>query len=254
MTNPSYFDRFPNYALERTDSGVLTLRLHTDDGPALFDAELKEDFSRVLDAIGEDRDNKVLVLTGTGDSFMTGFGKPFGQDTHKPLQWDVIIWESRKGLQLLSDLPMPIVSAINGPARIHSEWVLLGDITIASERADFQDLPHLAGKVVPGDGIHVVWEELLGINRARYAALTQQVIGAEEALRLGMVNEVVPHGQVMPRALELAEQLATLPQLTLRLTSLLLRQRISQRLNEGSTLGLALEGLTQADKPYRNEA
>lgn len=251
---PNYFDLYPNYAIDRTDAGVITLRLHTEEGPALFDAELKDDFSRVLDAIGQDRDNRVLLLTGTGDSFMSGFGKAFGEDTHKPLKWDVILWESRRGLQLLADLPMPIVSAINGPARIHSEWVLLGDVTIAAETADFQDLPHLAGRVVPGDGIHVVWEELLGLNRARYAALTQQVIGAEEALRLGMVNEVVPWAQLMPRALEVAEQLATLPQLTLRLTSLLLRQRISQRLTEGSTLGLALEGLTQADKPYQGTA
>ncbi|WP_329530418.1 enoyl-CoA hydratase/isomerase family protein [Streptomyces sp. NBC_01450] len=252
METPQYFETFPDFAFERTQSGVLTLRLHSAGEPALLSSRLHRDFPRVLSQIADDRANRVLVLTGTGDHFMTEMDLTEDRQAFKPLNWDEIFWEGRQVLRALVDLPMPIVAAINGPATIHSEWVLLGDITIASQTTHFQDLPHLGGEVVPGDGIHVVWEELLGMNRARYAALTQQVIQADEALRLGMVNEVVPSSEVLPRAIELAESLAARPSLLLRLTPLALRQRLARRLEEGTTLGLALEGLSMADKPYQN--
>jgi enoyl-CoA hydratase/carnithine racemase len=113
------------------------------------------------------------------------------------------------------------------------------------------DKPHLGFNIVPGDGIHVVYEELLGVNRARYFALTQQQLTAQDAERLGLVNEIVARDKLYPRALELAEQLATRPQLFLRYTTIALRQRLLARLNEGTALGMALEGLTAADLAYQ---
>jgi enoyl-CoA hydratase/carnithine racemase len=93
-----------------------------------------------------------------------------------------------------------------------------------------------------------------GINRARYFALTQQQFNATDAARLGMVSEVVAKDKVYPRALELAEQLASRPQLLLRYTTLALRQRLLARLNEGTALGMALEGLTAADLAYHSQS
>jgi len=242
---------YPDFALHRSDTGVLTVRLHADGGPAVLSERNHRDFPRLLRDIAEDRDNRVLVITGTGDRFMTEMRMVGERQSHQPAQWDEIYWEGRQVLRTYADLPMPVVAAINGPATIHSEWVLLADITIAADTAAFQDSSHLSGGVVPGDGVHVVWEELLGVNRARYAALTEQRIDAADALRLGMVNEVLPPADVLPRALELAEQLAARPTLLLRLTPLALRQRLAARLDAGTTLGMALEGLTVADFPYR---
>jgi enoyl-CoA hydratase/carnithine racemase len=71
MTAPAYFTAFKNLGFSRTPSGVLTLRFHTDGGPATFTGQMHTDFPRALAEIGEDRDNRVLVLTGTGDRFMT---------------------------------------------------------------------------------------------------------------------------------------------------------------------------------------
>lgn len=137
---------------------------------------------------------------------------------------------------------------------MHSEYVLLADITIASEDATFADKPHGAFGIVPGDGVHVIYEEVLGVNRARYFALTQQELAPQEALALGLVNEVVPTSTVYNRALEIAVELATKPQLYLRYTTLALRQRLLQRLNDGTQLGMALEGLTAADLAYQPQA
>lgn len=252
--HPDYFDRYENFRLERSASGVLTVRLHTDDGPITFTGTTHREFPRLLADIGEDRDNRVVVLTGTGDAFMDDIDGDSLGEIFKPAEWDRTYWEGRRVMQRLLELETPLIAAINGPATIHSEYVLLADITIASEDATFMDKPHLGFNIVPGDGLHVIYEELLGVNRARYFALTQQQLGARTALELGLVNEVVPKDQVLARALEHAETLAARPQLFLRYTTLALRQRLAQRVNEGTQLGMALEGLTAADLAYQQRA
>jgi len=250
---PSYFSSYENLAMGRSDSGILTVRFHTDGGPVVFTGQTHRDLPKALAEIGADRDNKVVILTGTGDAFMDEIdGESLGE-IFKPGEWDKIYWEGRRVLQRLLEIEAPIIAAVNGPATVHSEYVLLADITVASEDAVFADKPHLAFGVVPGDGIHVIYEELLGINRARYFALTQQQIEAKEAQTLGLVNEVVPKSAVYDRAFAIAEQLAQKPQLFLRYTTLALRQRLMQRLHEGTQLGMALEGLTAADLAYQQQ-
>ena len=136
-----------------------------------------------------------------------------------------------------------MIAAVNGPATVHSELAVLSDITLASENAIFQDQAHILFSTVPGDGIAVVWMELLGINRGRYFLLTGQKITAQEALQLGVVNEVLPKDKLMTRANELAERLAALPPLTARYTRVIFTQRLKRLLDENLGYGLALEGL-----------
>jgi enoyl-CoA hydratase/carnithine racemase len=251
---PDYFTKYENLHMERTPSGVLTLRFHTNGGPITFTGTTHHDLPKALAEMGDDRDNKVLVLTGTGDNFMDDIdGNSLGE-IFKPAEWDKIYWEGRRVLQRLLELETPIVAAVNGPANVHSEYALLADIVVASDDATFMDKPHLGFNIVPGDGIHVIYEELLGVNRARYFALTQQQLTAADAERLGLVNEIVAKDKVYARAMEHAEQLATRPQLFLRYTTIALRQRLLARLNEGTALGMALEGLTAADLAYQQEA
>ncbi|MET8274671.1 enoyl-CoA hydratase/isomerase family protein [Streptomyces sp. NPDC079189] len=251
-TNPAYFTAFENIAMSRTESGVLTVRFHTGDGPATFTGRLHTDFPRALHEIGEDRDNKVLILTGTGDRFMTDIDGASLGDITKPAQWDRTLGEGRRVMQRLADLEMPIIAAVNGPASVHSEYALLADIVVAADTTVFSDFPHLTFGIVPGDGIHIVWEEALGLNRARYLTLTQGSFTAEEAERWGAVAEVHPLDKVLSRAEELAENLAAKPQLLTRYLAVTLRQRVSRRMAEGLQVGMALEGLTAADLAYQS--
>jgi enoyl-CoA hydratase/carnithine racemase len=84
MTEPAYFTAFKNFAFTRTRSGVLTLRFHTEGGSATFTGQMHTDFPRALYEIGKDRDNRVLVLTGTGDRFMTEIDGQSLDDPTKP--------------------------------------------------------------------------------------------------------------------------------------------------------------------------
>jgi enoyl-CoA hydratase/carnithine racemase len=99
------------------------------------------DFTRALYEIGEDRDNRVLVLTGTGDQFMAGFDGSGIAAMTKPALWDRALTEGRRMMQRLVDLEMPIVAAVNGPAAVHSEYALLADVVIAADTAVFSDFP-----------------------------------------------------------------------------------------------------------------
>src|SRR5271155_4859811 len=99
MAGPRYFTEFTNLEFTRTPSGVLTVRFHTEGGPATFTGQMHTSFPRALAEIGDDRDNRVLVLTGTGDRFMTDIDGPSLGDITKPGQWDRTIAEGRRVTQ-----------------------------------------------------------------------------------------------------------------------------------------------------------
>jgi enoyl-CoA hydratase/carnithine racemase len=251
MSDPqAYFDKYENFAISRSPSGVLTVRFHTDGKEHTFTGTTHHDLPRLIEDIAYDRENKVLVLTGTGSTFIDNIDGASLGDITKPWTGDVLYLEGRRGVQRLVDLEIPIVAAVNGPVSVHSEYALLADVVIASETSIFSDAPHLGFGIAPGDGLFVVWEEVLGLNRARFLEITGGSFSAKEALAWGAVAEVVPQESVLPRAQELAEQMAARPQLTNRYIAVIFRQRISRRLTEGMALGMALEMLTAANLPY----
>jgi len=96
---------------------------------------------------------------------------------------------------------------------------------------------------VPGDGVHIVWPLVLGVNRGRYFLLTGQKISAQEALTLGVVNEVLPRDGVLPRAWELAEHIAKRPTLAIRYARVAMTQTLKRMMLDDLGYGLALEGL-----------
>src|SRR4030042_4133525 len=207
---PGYFDQYKTIAFDRTETGVLTVRLHSDGSPVIYSLDHHHDWVGAFFDISADPDNKVMILTGTGDEFISRFGLDMKLNTAR--DWDRIYWEGKRLIRNLLDIEVPVIAAVNGPATIHSELAVLSGITLASDRAVFQDKPHVPFLTVPGGGIALVWMELLGPNRGRYFLLTGQKLTAQEALELGVVNEVLPPDKLMPRAMELAEHTAPLPQ------------------------------------------
>jgi len=136
-----------------------------------------------------------------------------------------------------------MIAAVNGPALRHPEVPLMCDIVLAAEQAAFQDSAHFRGGMVPGDGVHVVFPMLMGLNRARYFLLTAQLLSAKEALGFGLVNEVLPREQLMSRAWELARQILQQPVINRRYTRVILNEYLRRPMNDLLGYGLALEGL-----------
>ena len=241
----AYFDRYPTIHFERDEQGILLMRLHSDGGPVAYAAQHHRDWVRAFYDVGFDRDNRVVIITGTGDSFITQFAWDVQLTT--PSDFEEVHAEGKRLLRNLLDIEVPVIGAVNGPATIHAELAVLSDITLAASTATFQDAPHMNFHTVPGDGVHIVWPELLGSNRGRYFLMTGQVLSALEAKDLGVVNEVLAPEALLPRAYELARQLVQLPPLTLRYARTVVTQRWKHLIEESLGYGLALEGLAAVD-------
>ena len=242
-----YAGKYQCIRFARSEAGVLEIAIHTRGGPALWGTSLKSLHAELGHAfldVARDQENKVVILTGTGDSFIAGSDPQ--ERFHEPglaAMWPRIHDEGLALLQNLLNIPVPMVAAVNGPALIHAELAVLCDIVLAADHAEFADLAHVPGGAVPGDGVHTVWPMLLGPNRGRYFLLTGERIGAAEAKRLGVVAEVLPAGELMPRARALAAQLARLPLLTLRHTRTVLVRELRRRMADELAFGLAHEGV-----------
>jgi enoyl-CoA hydratase/carnithine racemase len=241
-----YADNYRHIRMERRD-GILQMTFHTDGGPLQWGGGPHEEFPRAFADVGSDPANRVVIITGTGDAFSGPQGTAAGAPKRTPREWDKTYWEGKRLLTNLLDIEVPMISAVNGPALRHSEIPLLSDIVLASETAAFQDSGHFMSGLVPGDGVHIVYPMLLGLNRGRYFLLTGQSIGAQEAQTLGLVNEVLPPGELLPRAWALAGQLAEKSDLVLRYTRVATTQYVKRIMQDLLGYGLALEGLGSAD-------
>src|SRR5437764_9127300 len=208
-----YRTSFPNARLARSKTGVLEVALHTDGHTLVFNGHTHEQFVDLFHAVGSDPDNRVVILTGSGKAFMETIG-PEGFDFFTPQGYDKIYREGKKVLMNILDIEVPLIAAVNGPVRAHSEYVLLADIVLATPSTVFQDQPHFEFGIVPGDGVNLLWQEVIGTVRGRYFILTRQELDAETAREWGAVNEIVPTDKLLARAREIAEGLATLPRLT----------------------------------------
>src|SRR5699024_1396785 len=245
-TNPRYFSEYETIDFERDGAGVLVMRLHSDNGPVQYSTRHHADWVHAFYDVGIDRDNRAVIITGTGDEFISQMPMD-GFVMRNATDWESIHSEGKRLLRNLMDIEVPVIGAINGPATVHAELALLSDITIAASTATFQDAPHYPMYTVPGDGVHVVWNALLGPNRARYFVLTGQTLSAEEAKALGVVNEVVSPDQVLTRARELAAQIIQVPPLVSRYTRTVTTLKWKRLFDDALGYGLALEGLATLD-------
>jgi enoyl-CoA hydratase/carnithine racemase len=150
-------------------------------------------------------------------------------------------------LSNILDIEVPMITALNGPVLLHSEYALLTDIVLATPETVFQDKLHFEFGIVPGNGVNLLWPEVAGSIRGRYFILTRQRLDAQTAKDWGVVNEIVPADRLRARAHEIADGIAALPPLTSRYTRIALTQRLQRIIDEGAGYGLAVEGISAAD-------
>jgi enoyl-CoA hydratase/carnithine racemase len=239
----NYKGMFPHAELQRSDAGVLEVAFHSNGQSLVFNADTHEEFVSLFRTIGQDPDTRAIILTGTGEAFIdkidgTKFDFATARGFHK------MFLEGRHVLANLINIPVPIIAAVNGPATVHSEYVLLCDVVLVTPETVFQDKPHAAFGIVPGDGIHSLWPHVIGSVRGRYFVLTQQVLSAEEAEAYGAVNEIVARSELLPRAREIAGKIAALPPLTAKLSRLAVTRPLRRLVEDSIEYGLALETLS----------
>jgi enoyl-CoA hydratase len=181
-----------------------------------MNAELHEAWRRFRD----DGDAFVLVITGEGDAFCAGWDLADAAATTVD-DWDEYrthVYDSPGdcGYTRRVDVFKPVIAAVNGWAVAAGlENALLADIRIVAENAVFGALER-RWNIVAGDGMTVRLPLVVGYARAMELIITGRPVDAQEALRIGLANEVVPAGAALERALQLAHEIATLPQGAIR--------------------------------------
>src|ERR1700751_5468089 len=203
-TQGPYFTAYRSLKLSRDPQGVLVAEFHTNNGPLTFAAQDHTDFVEAFYRIAQDRANKIVILTGTGGEFIPGIDfSSFGNVADPGIQSQI----HDEGVQILENLAnirVPVIAAIEGRANVHSEYALIADVIVAGEGATFNDLPHFAGGIVPGDGIFTAWSYRAGSGRAEAFLLNPGPVSAQTAFNWGVVAEVVANGKSLSRARELA--------------------------------------------------
>ena len=128
----TYRNKYENVRMKRED-GILEVALHSGGGSLVFNGYVHEALVAAFRDIGDDPENHVVILTGTGDEFCAQI-TPDGFDFFTPTGFDKIFREGTQVLENILDIQVPMIAAINGPVTVHSEYALLCDIVIATER------------------------------------------------------------------------------------------------------------------------
>ena len=243
---PAYFTAYRSLRLTRDALGVLVAEFHSNGSPLTFTAPDHTDFVEAFYRISQDRENKVVILTGAGGEFIPAIDFSSFGNAADPGVWSQVHDEGAQILENLANIRVPMIAAVEGRAHVHSEYALLANVIVAGEGATFNDVPHFAGGVVPGDGIFTAWSYRAGAGRAEAFLLNPQPLTARTAHEWGVVAEVVPNGKALSRARELAALYLKTPEVTRRNTRVHFVQPLKERIVREVGYGLSVEGASAA--------
>jgi enoyl-CoA hydratase/carnithine racemase len=244
---PDYFTAYSSVKMGRDARGVLVAEFHTKGEPLTFTARDHTDFVDAFYRIGQDRTNTVVIFTGTGGHFIPGIDFSSFGNVADPGVWSQVHDEGVQILENLLNIRVPVIAAVEGRLDVHSEYALLANVIVAGESATFNDLPHFAGGIVPGDGILTAWSYRAGAGRAEAFLLHPRALSARTAYEWGVVTEVVRDGEALSRAIELAYSYLKVPEITRRNTRVHFTQPLKERIVREVGYGLSLEGASAAD-------
>lgn len=208
-----YSEKYKEFVIMKRENGIIEFRFHTRDRPVVWCAPSHQVIPQALREVAADPENKVLILTGTGD-FWVAYGVADNQEDYSEAtdrdrargSLDYM-WGDGIPLQelLVNEMKIPTIAAINGPG-YHMDFGLMCDLAICTDDTVMIDVHRWMG-FVSGDGINCAYQELMGSKRANYAMLMGNPVTAQQALDWGMVNEVLPREQLLGRAWDLAREI-----------------------------------------------
>ena len=257
ITLKDYQDRFNYFAKVRRDSrGVLTVTMHTNDGPWIFSQEAQDDIAHLFQAIADDRETKIVIFTGTGDGFcptidLVNLG-PILAGFDARLWFERFQVNGRRSMMAMLNIEAPVILAMNGPTTIHSEIWMPADIRLATPDTFIEDKVYLGGGNTPVVNPVTIWETMLGLAHAKNFHWGQQRLMAKQLLEWGVFTELVERKDILARANAHADRLLQLPELTLRYSRFALNHRLRRAITEDS-LGYGYLGVQLLDTLVLNK-
>ena len=198
---------------QRGPIGVLTM--NRPEALNALNEQVLRDLNAALDTVEANDEVLVVILTGAGRSFVAGADIGQMKDL-TPVQAKKFGSYGNQVFLKLENFPKPVIAAVNGFALGGGcELSMACDIRLASEKAKFGQ-PEVGLGITPGFAGTQRLPRIVGISKAMELILTAKVIGAEEAKAIGLVSEVYPADELMPKALELANAICANAQIAVK--------------------------------------
>ena len=202
-------ENYQTMLIERRDNGVVVVTLNRPERLNAINGRMHAELATFSRDFANDRDLRVLVLTGAGRAFSAGgeFSPedPIGSNPEGP----PLMVEARQIVDHLLECEKPLIAAVNGYAMgLGANVALLCDVVLAGPSAVFADT-HVNMGIGAGDGGQLIWPFLIGVNKAKYFLMTGDRLTGKEAEEIGLVNFYVDEKEeLLPRALAIADKLA----------------------------------------------
>lgn len=240
--------------LTSRDGPILTVTLNLPDKRnPISDNDVVDAICDTFEAADRDLSIRVAILTGAGSAFSSGGDLKTMRADAGSLRASLPAQTRRNyraGIQRLPlmfhALELPVIAAVNGPAiGAGCDLALMCDVRVAGQSARFAESFVKLG-IIPGDGGAWLLPRIVGFSKATELALTGETIDAAEALRIGMVNEVVPDDELMAAARRIADKIAANPPHATRMTKRLLRAAQTAELANILDMSAAMQALAHA--------
>ncbi len=247
-----------SFLRQEREGHVLVLTMSSPDTRnALTGEEQFADFESVCASVNDDVGVRAVVLTGEGSAFCAGGNVKDMRDRKGLFAGDPFDQADayRKGIQRIPraiySLNVPIIAAVNGPAvGAGCDLATMCDIRIGSARAMFAESFVKLG-IIPGDGGAWFLPRVVGYSNACKMAFAGDPVQAEEALRIGLISELVEPEELMTRSVELAQSIAANPPHAVRLTKQLMRASQNSSLDELLDKSAAFQAVCHAEPDHK---
>jgi len=204
------------YVLWQVTDGVGRLTINRPDSLNSLNSEVLSELSAILGEHERTSGLKALIITGAGRAFVAG-ADIASMSTMEPREAKLFALRGQEVMQQVAGFPLPVIAAVNGFALGGGlELALACDIRLCSTKAKFGQ-PEITLGITPGFAATARLGHVVGQSRAKELLFTGRVIGAEEALQLGLVDRVYEPEALLSAAEELAASIAKNSAVTLRL-------------------------------------
>jgi enoyl-CoA hydratase len=256
MTDYSHYECIK---VEKADK-LATVTLNRPDSLNAVNPQLHHELERIWVDLAEDTDVNAILLTGAGKAFCAGgdvkgmASRSGGGGEERQRRFALNPAGGRRLVQNMLEVEQPIIGAINGDAvGLGATIALFCDVIVASEKARFGD-PHVRVGIVAGDGGAVIWPLLIGPARAKEFLMRGHLVNGADAAKMGLVNYAVPPEEVLPKARELAQELADGPTWAIRWSKLSVNKWLKDQLNLILDASLAYEMITFTTEDHKEAA
>ena len=224
-----------SHVLVDVSNSIGTLTLNRPDKLNAFFGSMRDEIGEALEEMAARDDVRVVVITGRGRAFCAGADVGYMADLLERGAYDeanLLVTAGRRVIRSIIEMPKPVIAALNGAAAGGgANMALACDLRIASERAAIGQTFNRIGLAPDWGGSWLV-PRLVGRARAAELFFLADMVDAEEAERIGLVNRVVPHDELEDTVREVAKRLAAKAALALALAKEALRRSLSADLDE----------------------